>query len=100
MEKVEEFNYKNHTTLPKPHKKNQLKIIKKFIYALWKECITLNLTIYLSISTMNKKTFKRRLQSLSSELYQHAHKKELLNIMLQQLADDTSVIEPEVINVV
>ena len=46
---------------------------------------------------MNSKTFNRRLQTLSSELYQHAHKDELLNIMSQQLEDDTSVIDREII---
>ncbi len=46
---------------------------------------------------MNPKTFNKRLQTLSSEIYNHAHKDELLNIMSQQLADDTSVIETEVI---
>ena len=46
---------------------------------------------------MNTKTFQKRLQTLSSEIYNHVYKDELLNIMSQQLADDTSVIEPEVI---
>lgn len=46
---------------------------------------------------MNTRTFQKRLQTLSNELYQHAYKDELLNIMLQQLEDDTPVIEPEVI---
>ena len=46
---------------------------------------------------MNTRTFQKRLQTLSSEVYRHPHADELLNIMSQQLADDTSVIEPEVI---
>ena len=46
---------------------------------------------------MNSKTFNRRLQTLSSELYQHAHKNELLNIMLQQLEDDTPVMDSVII---
>ena len=46
---------------------------------------------------MNKKTFNRRLQQLSSELYQHVHKDELLNIMSQQLEDDTPVAEQELL---
>ena len=48
---------------------------------------------------MNQKTFNRRLQLLSSEIHRHPNADELLNIMSQQLADDTSVIEPEVIKV-
>ena len=46
---------------------------------------------------MNTKTFNRRLQQLSSELYQHAHKDELLNIMSQQVLDDTPVCDKEII---
>ena len=46
---------------------------------------------------MNTKTFNKRLQVLSSEIHRHPHADELLNIMSQQLEDDTSVIEPEVI---
>ena len=46
---------------------------------------------------MNSKTFNRRLQTLSSELYQHAYKDELLNIMLQQLSDDTPVCDSVII---
>ena len=46
---------------------------------------------------MNSKTFNRRLQTLSSELYQHAHKDELLNIMSQQLEDDTPVCDSVII---
>ena len=46
---------------------------------------------------MNSKTFNRRLQTLSSELYQHAFKDELLNIMSQQVLDDTPVCDKEII---
>ena len=46
---------------------------------------------------MNSKTFNRRLHTLSSELYQHAFKEELLNIMSQQLEDDTPVCDKEII---
>ena len=46
---------------------------------------------------MNKKTFQKRLQQLSSELYQHIHKDELLNIMSQQLEDDTPVCDSVII---
>ena len=46
---------------------------------------------------MNTTTFNRRLQQLSSELYQHVHKDELLNIMSQQLADDTPVCDSVII---
>ena len=52
---------------------------------------------YLSILTMNSKTFNRRLQTLSSEIYQHVYKDELLNIMLQQLEDDTPVMDSVII---
>lgn len=46
---------------------------------------------------MNRKTFNRRLQTLSSELYQHAHKDELLNIMSQQVLEDTPVCDSQII---
>ena len=46
---------------------------------------------------MNTRTFQKRLQTLSNEIYHHPYADELLNIMSQQLSDDTSVIEPEVI---
>ena len=46
---------------------------------------------------MNSKTFYRKLQTLSSELYNHAHKDELLNIMSQQLEDDTPVMDSVII---
>ena len=46
---------------------------------------------------MNSKTFNKRLHTLSSELYNHAHKDELLNIMSQQLSDDTPVCDSEII---
>ena len=39
---------------------------------------------------MNTRTFQKRLQTLSSEVYRHPNADELLNIMSQQLADDTS----------
>ncbi len=46
---------------------------------------------------MNQKTFNKRLQLLSSEIYRHPNADELLNIMSQQLEDDTPVIQSEVI---
>ena len=46
---------------------------------------------------MNKRTFNKRLQLLSNEIDRHPHADELLNIMLQQLKDDTPVIEREVV---
>ena len=52
---------------------------------------------YLLILTMNSKTFYRKLQTLSSEVYQHAFKDELLNIMSQQLEDDTPVMDSVII---
>ena len=52
---------------------------------------------YLPILTMNSKTFNRKLHTLRSELYNHAHKDELLNIMSQQLSDDTPVCDSEII---
>ena len=46
---------------------------------------------------MNQRTFNKRLQLLSSEIDRHPHADELLNIMLQQLEDDTSVAEQELL---
>ena len=46
---------------------------------------------------MNTKTFNKRLQILSNEIYQSPHMSELLNIMQQQLEDDTPVIERQII---
>ena len=46
---------------------------------------------------MNTKTFNKRLQLLSSEIDRHPQADELLNIMLQQIQDDTPVIEREVV---
>ena len=54
----------------------------------------------LSILTMNQRTFSKRLQLLSSEIHRHPHADELLNIMSQQLEDDTSVIDKEIIEYV
>ena len=51
--------------------------------------------IDLSISTMNFKTFSKYYSTLSSEIDRHPNKDELLNIMSQQLEDDTSVIDVE-----
>ena len=50
-----------------------------------------------SISTMNFKTFSKYYLSLSSEIDRHPNRDELLNIMSQQLADDTPVIPVEFI---
>ena len=46
---------------------------------------------------MNSKTFNKRLLTLSSEIYNHAYKDELLNIMSQQLEDDTPVMDSVII---
>ena len=46
---------------------------------------------------MNQRTFNKRLQLLSSEIDRHPQADELLNIMLQQIQDDTPVIEREVV---
>ena len=46
---------------------------------------------------MNSKTFDKRYEQLSSEVYQSPHMSELLNIMQQQLEDDTSVIDKQII---
>ena len=51
----------------------------------------------LSISTMNFKTFSKYYSTLSSEIDRHPNRDELLNIMSQQLEDDTSVIDVEFI---
>ena len=53
--------------------------------------------IDLLISTMNFKTFSKYYLSLSSEIDRHPNRDELLNIMSQQLEDDTSVIDVEFI---
>ena len=49
----------------------------------------------LLISTMNFKTFSKYYSTLSSEIDRHPNRDELLNIMSQQLEDDTSVIDVE-----
>ena len=46
---------------------------------------------------MNFKTFNNRYSKLIREVSAHPHKDELLNIMLQQVSEDTSVIDPEYI---
>ena len=46
---------------------------------------------------MNFKTFSKYYSTLSNEIDRHPFKDELLNIMSQQLKDDTSVIEVEFI---
>ena len=46
---------------------------------------------------MKQKTFNKRLQILSNEIYQSPHMSELLYIMQQQLEDDTPVIERQII---
>ena len=51
----------------------------------------------LSISIMNIKTFSKYYSALSSEIDRHPNRDELLNIMSQQLEDDTSVIDVEFI---
>tara|TARA_B100000886_G_C20323428_1_gene449139 strand:- start:696 stop:851 length:156 start_codon:yes stop_codon:yes gene_type:complete len=46
---------------------------------------------------MNIKTFSKYYSSLTEEISAHPNKDELLNIMSQQLEDDTSVIDVEFI---
>jgi len=46
---------------------------------------------------MNIKTFSKYYSSLTKEISAHPNKDELLNIMSQQLEDDTSVIDVEFI---
>ena len=41
---------------------------------------------------MNERTFTRRLNQFVTILNNHKHKDELLNIMQQQLADDSVII--------
>ena len=42
---------------------------------------------------MNKKTFQRRLQSLLEQVNKPSHTEELLNIMEQQVLDDTEKVQ-------
>ena len=50
----------------------------------------------LSISTMmNLKTFNKCYLSLSSELHRHERCEEILQLMDEQLMDDSAVIVPE-----
>ena len=44
---------------------------------------------------MSEQTFSRRLYKLVTEVYNHPYKKELLNIMQQQLVDDTVIVDTE-----
>lgn len=41
---------------------------------------------------MTTKTFERRLQQLTTEVMQHPHKEELLQLIHEQLEDDTLVL--------
>ena len=47
---------------------------------------------------MNLKTFAKRYNSLSSELYKNPYKSEILNIMQQQIKDDTPVVARQYIS--
>ena len=47
---------------------------------------------YLAISIMNKRTFQIRYAELLRDVNKHPHKKELLNILSQQIADDTVTV--------
>ena len=42
--------------------------------------------------TMNKRTFEIRQAELLRDVNKHPHKKELLNILSQQIADDTVTV--------
>ena len=44
---------------------------------------------------MSEHTFNRRLYKLVTEVNNHPYKKELLNIMQQQLVDDTVIVDTE-----
>ena len=44
---------------------------------------------------MNERTFARRLNQFVTILNNHRHKDELLNIMKQQLVDDTVIVVTE-----
>ena len=41
---------------------------------------------------IKKSTFNARLQALKDEVYKHSHTEELLNIMEQQVLDDTHLV--------
>ena len=41
---------------------------------------------------IKKETFNTRLQALKEEVYKHSHTEELLNIMEQQVLDDTHLL--------
>ncbi len=49
--------------------------------------------IDLLILTMNKRTFEIRYAELLRDVNKHPHRAELLNILQQQLADDTVRID-------
>ena len=51
----------------------------------------------LDFNNNEPKTFNKRLQTLSSEIHRHPNADELLNIMSQQLEDDTPVAEQELL---
>jgi len=46
---------------------------------------------------MNQKTFDKRYEQLSSEVYKSPYMTELLNIMTEQIKDDTPVIDKQII---
>ena len=46
---------------------------------------------------MNKRTFDKRYEQLSSEIHKSPYMTELLNIMTQQIEDDTPVIDKQII---
>ena len=50
------------------------------------------------IQMMSLKTFNKRYFLLSSELYRNPFKSEILNIMQQQIKDDTSVVTRQYIS--
>ena len=52
--------------------------------------------INLSISTMNFKTFSKYYTTLSKEISAHPNRDELLNIMSQQLDDDSPVCHSQI----
>ncbi len=41
---------------------------------------------------MNEQTFTRKLERLLIDINNHTHKDEILNIMAEQVADDTEIV--------
>ena len=63
---------------------------RRYICAQWKARITKNPPIYQLILIMNKRTHAIRSAELLQQIQKHPHKDELVNLMLQQLADSNN----------